>query len=65
VDLFVEPPIPFADLWSRAVLIGLPAGDVRVACIEDLIAMKKIAGRPQDFEDIRALEALIDEQGQS
>lgn len=31
---------------------------VPVIAIEDLIAMKKEAGRPQDLEDIRALERL-------
>ncbi len=31
---------------------------LRVASIPDLIAMKKKSGRPQDLEDIRALEKL-------
>jgi hypothetical protein len=62
VDLFVESPIPFDQLWSRSDLIGLPGGDVRVASIEDLIAMKKKAGRPLDHADIEALEALRDER---
>jgi len=62
VDLFVEPPIPFEDLWSRSDLISLPSGKIRVASIGDLIEMKRIAGRPQDSEDIRALEALRDER---
>ncbi|NIM01100.1 MAG: hypothetical protein GTN57_09180 [Acidobacteria bacterium] len=62
VDLFVEPPIPFAELWSRSKRIALPDGDVRVASIGDLITMKEIAGRPQDSEDIKALEVLRDEQ---
>jgi len=62
VDLFVEPPIPFEELWSRAKLISLPGGDLRVASIDDLIKMKEMAGRPQDSEDIKALETLRDEQ---
>ena len=36
VDLFVEPPIPFDELWSRSTLITLPTCDVRVASIGDL-----------------------------
>ena len=31
---------------------------VRVVALDDLIAMKRAAGRPQDMEDVRALEAL-------
>ncbi len=31
---------------------------LKVAAIEELIAMKRKAGRPQDIEDIRALERL-------
>ncbi len=62
VDLFVQSPIPFDELWSRSELISLPTGDVRVASLGDLIRMKETAGRPQDSADIRALEALRDEQ---
>jgi hypothetical protein len=62
VDLFVESPIPFDQLWSRSERIGLPGGDVRVASIEDLIDMKKLAGRPLDIADIEALETLRDER---
>ena len=61
VDLFVQPPIPFDELWSRSKLIALPTGDVRVASVDDLITMKESTGRPQDATDIRALEALRDE----
>lgn len=60
VDLFVEEPFPFAEAWARATQVQL--GDVRVpvASIADLIAMKKRAGRPNDLEDIKALESLED-----
>jgi hypothetical protein len=58
VDLFVESPIPFHELWARSREIELPAGAVRVASIDDLIDMKKKAGRPVDSADIEALEEL-------
>ena len=62
VDLFVESPIPFDQLWSRSERIGLPGGNVRVASIDDLIAMKKETGRPLDHADIEALEAIRNER---
>jgi len=43
-------------------MIELSSGSVRVASIEDLIAMKKTTGRPEDRADIEALEALRDER---
>ena len=59
VDLFVESPIRFDDLWSRAETIHLDSTDVRVASIPDLVEMKRRAGRPQDFVDIEALESIL------
>ena len=38
--------------------VELPGGTVRVLSIEDLIAMKRDSGRPQDLEDAAALEKL-------
>lgn len=38
--------------------IVLPGGDIRILAKADLIAMKRSSGRPQDMEDIRALERL-------
>jgi hypothetical protein len=58
VDLFVESPIPFDLLWKRAEILPLVGTSVRVAAIEDIITMKRIAARPQDLVDIEALEAI-------
>lgn len=58
VDLFVESPIPFDDLWRRAEILPLAGTSVRVASIDDIIVMKRIAARPQDLADIEALQAI-------
>jgi len=58
VDLFVEPPFDFAEAYARAAWAPLGSQNVPVAAIEDLIAMKRRAGRPRDQEDIEALIAL-------
>lgn len=52
VDLFVEEPIPFEDLWACPVTRQLGATLVRVAALEDLIHMKQRAGRAKDLDDI-------------
>jgi len=59
VDLFVDHPIPFEELWSRSVEIDLQDSSVRVASIPDLIHLKRLAGRLQDVADIEQLEAIL------
>ena len=58
IDLFVDAPFPFEAAYRRALRADLGGLGVTVASLEDLIAMKRRAGRPQDLEDVRALEAL-------
>jgi predicted nucleotidyltransferase len=58
VDLFVDHPIPFDDLWSRSEQFELSQTTVRVASIPDLIRLKRLAARPQDLSDIEQLEAI-------
>jgi len=58
VDLFVEEPFPFDEAWGRALEVDLEGERARVASLSDLIAMKRSAGRPQDQEDVRNLEAI-------
>jgi hypothetical protein len=35
---------------------------IPVASLEDLVALKRAAGRPKDLEDVRALEAIASER---
>jgi len=55
VDLFVEHPIEFDLIWSRAEVMALGSVSVRIVSIPDLIALKRLANRPQDLTDIEKL----------
>jgi hypothetical protein len=61
IDLFVDEPLPFEAAWARACHIDLGANSIRVASIEDLIQLKRRAGRPQDHEDIARLNMILAE----
>ena len=43
---------------KRTKRIALSSGSVEILSLADLIAMKRASGRPQDIEDVRALERL-------
>jgi hypothetical protein len=58
VDLFVNHPVPFEELWTRSTLFELRDTAIRVASIPDLIRLKRLAGRPQDLADIEQLEVI-------
>jgi hypothetical protein len=58
LDLLVDPPGSpgYAALRRRADTIELAGTSVRIASLEDLLAMKRAAGRPQDEIDIESLQ---------
>ena len=58
LDLLVEPDGSpgYPALRRRADQIDLDGIVVRVASVEDLIAMKRATGRPQDLVDLESLE---------
>jgi len=61
VDVFVHEPIPYHEMRERVDLKVIDDFTIPVASIQDLIMLKRIAGRPQDMEDIKALEALAND----
>jgi hypothetical protein len=64
VDVHIRPPgaAPYAQLRARAMAIEVAGVSVAIAGRDDLIAMKRAAGRPIDRGDVIALTALTDEQ---
>lgn len=58
LDVFIREPFPFDEMLKRAVHMNIGELSVPVCAINDLIEMKKKAGRPKDLEDIKYLESL-------
>jgi predicted nucleotidyltransferase len=59
VDLFVENPFEFEDVYARAAHFEIgPGVEAPFIPLKDLIAMKRKAGRPIDLDDARVLEDL-------
>ncbi len=56
LDIMIHEPISYQRLKSNAVLMAVGTSLVPVASIADMIELKKISGRTQDLEDIKALE---------
>lgn len=59
LDFFGDAPgaAPYEQMRERALLVDLGGLAIRVAGLDDLIRMKRAAGRPQDLADIAALLA--------
>jgi predicted nucleotidyltransferase len=60
LDLLATPPgaPAYSELKQRAEVIDVDGRSVAIASLDDLLAMKRKAGRPRDLEDIEALEEL-------
>lgn len=58
VDVIVRPIVPFDELLARGIEVDLFDRKIKIAAIDDLVTMKRIAGRPKDRIDIEALEKI-------
>ena len=58
VDCLIDPVVPFATLAENAVAKSIGELRIPIASIDDLIALKRAAGRAIDMADIEALTRL-------
>ncbi len=67
LDLFLECPFPdFDAVYARAVQRELSSGVVmQVVPREELLKMKRAAGRAKDIDDVRVLTALAPEKSKA
>jgi hypothetical protein len=59
LDVLLFPPVDFACMTARAVEYDVAGTAIRVVSIDDLIALKKAAGRPIDLSDIEHLQRIM------
>jgi hypothetical protein len=61
VDLFLESPFDFDRAYARASRFPVADGiEGTFVGLDDLMAMKRAAARPQDLEDVESLRSLRD-----
>lgn len=58
IDIFVREPLDFPTMLAQAVVKDLDGVPIRIASIPHLIAMKQVAGRRHDLDDIEALRQI-------
>ena len=58
IDVFVEEPRPFEQLWDNRFEIKAFGQTIRVLGRDDLISIKREAGRDKDLFDVKQLERL-------
>ena len=62
VDVMIYHPIDFEKCFERRRTVGIRGHDVSVAAAEDLLELKKVAGRDKDRVHIAALERFLKER---
>lgn len=60
IDFLAEPDgaPPYEQLKQRSMQFDLDGRTVEVASVDDLIAMKRAAGRPKDLAQVAELETI-------
>lgn len=62
IDSFVYHPRPFDLMFKARKTVKLLTQNVHAASLEDMLYMKRKAGRPKDSFDIRFLESILNKK---
>lgn len=57
IDIFVKG-VTFEEIWRNKIIAKFGETDVYFPCLEDMIRMKKAAGRAKDLEDLKYLKKI-------
>lgn len=58
IDVLIDPPVNIAEALKRAQSKVIAGIHVPLATVEDMIVLKRAAGRKQDDDDIKQLERI-------
>lgn len=58
IDIFVDEPIPFAEIERKIEMLKIDKMTIPTVCIDHLKKLKSLALRPQDVIDIKNLEEI-------
>ena len=58
IDVFVDEPIQFETIYKKKKLVKIEGVSIPLIDINQLIHLKKEAGRPKDLDDIVQLESI-------
>ena len=60
IDLVISSPIPYSELKETAIIFQLQEENIPVVSMNNLVKLKRHAGRKQDFSDIDALSKILE-----
>ena len=62
IDVLIDLPIPYEEFRQRAKAFDLEGTSVPVVSVQDLIDLKRHAGRQQDACDVEYLQAVLEKK---
>jgi hypothetical protein len=60
IDLVISSPIPYSELKETAIIVQLQEENIPVVSMNNLVKLKRHAGRKQDLSDIEALSKIME-----